>query len=156
VLTQPAIFGVSDARDIGEVHIGAALQRCEQFLERLFAFPENDKLCAGFEILLRISAWLGASDDRLPSSLARNREKLDDVRAGHQVRVKAKNRRRAGLQSRDQRFASGKGGVEDFNIEALGLQMRTQIKNAERRVGLHDLKLLRVLVEEVTVCEQKV
>src|SRR5665213_3109652 len=34
--------------------------------------------------------------------------------------------------------------------------MGTQIENAERRVGLHDLKLLRVLVEEVAVCEEDV
>src|SRR5665213_1041042 len=34
--------------------------------------------------------------------------------------------------------------------------MGTQIENPERRVGLHDLKLLRVLVEEVAVREEDV
>jgi len=55
-----------------------------------------------------------------------------------------------------QRLAAGEGGVEDIDLEAGAAEMRAQIQDAQRRVGLHDLHLLGILVEEVTVSEQEV
>ena len=52
-------------------------------------------------------------------------------------------------------FSIGEGRVEDINIEALLSQMRAQIQDAKRSIGLHDLKLLGIFVEEVAVREEE-
>jgi hypothetical protein len=49
----------------------------------------------------------------------------------------------------------GEGRVEDIDIESLVSQMRAQVQDAERSVGLHDLKLLGVFVEKVAVGEEE-
>ncbi len=48
-------------------------------------------------------------------------------------------------------FARGKSGVEDFNGKALRTQMRREVENTQRRIGLHDPRLLEVLIEEIAV-----
>jgi hypothetical protein len=48
----------------------------------------------------------------------------------------------------------GEGRVKDVDVEALFSQMGAQVQNAKRSIGLHDLKLLWVFVEEVAVREQ--
>ena len=46
--------------------------------------------------------------------------------------------------------------VEDLDVEALGLQVRGDVKQPQRRVGLHHLQLVRVFVEKVAVGEENV
>jgi hypothetical protein len=52
-----------------------------------------------------------------------------------------------------ERVPAGKSGVEYVDIETLPPQVRAKIQNAQRGVGLHDLKLFGIFVEKVTVCE---
>jgi hypothetical protein len=34
--------------------------------------------------------------------------------------------------------------------------VRADIENAQRRIGLHDLKLLRIFIQEIAVSEQEI
>jgi hypothetical protein len=52
---------------------------------------------------------------------------------------------------REKRVPAGERSIEYFDIEPLISEVRTQIQNTQRRVGLHDLKLFGIFVEKVTV-----
>ena len=45
---------------------------------------------------------------------------------------------------------------EDLHGNALGAQVRGDVEDSQRNIGLHHLKFLGVLVEEVAVGEQQV
>jgi hypothetical protein len=53
-------------------------------------------------------------------------------------------------------IAAGEGGIEDLHIESRTAQVGTEIQDAQRRIGLHDLHLFGIFVEKVTMSEQKV
>jgi hypothetical protein len=46
-----------------------------------------------------------------------------------------------------------KRAVEDFYLVPFATQVGTDIEKTQRRIGLHDLKLLGILVEEISMCE---
>ncbi len=56
----------------------------------------------------------------------------------------------------EERLAARESRVEDLDVEALLPQVRTEVQDAQRRIGLHDLHLFGVLVEEVAVRKQQV
>jgi hypothetical protein len=53
----------------------------------------------------------------------------------------------------EERFPAGEGSVEYIDIETLPSQVRAKIQNSQRGIRLHDLKLFRVFVKKVTVCQ---
>jgi hypothetical protein len=53
-------------------------------------------------------------------------------------------------------LARGERGIENLGIQALLTQMRADVEYPERRVGLHDLKFLGILVKEIAVSEKNV
>ncbi len=134
--------------------IGA--ESCKQVLHSELAFAEDDVLRACLKVLEGVGSWFGTADDGLPASFAGYLENLDYVAARHQIGVDANGGWSLSAQMLKQGFAAGEGGVEDIDIEALFSKMRAQIENAKRRIRLQNLKLFRVLVEEVAMSEKKI
>ncbi len=79
---------------------------------------------------------------------------IDHVGPRHQVCVYAQHRWRTLPNDIEQFLAVGKRGIEDLNLHTFPAQVRTDVEDPQRRIWLHDLKLLGVLVQEIAVREQ--
>src|SRR5262249_14256590 len=106
--------------------------------------------------LLRIIRRLGASQHHRPAGGARRRGDLEHVAARHEVSADPDDRRRTALQNSKKLATRTERGVVNLHVKALPAQVRRKVKNPQRRVGLHNLKLLRIFAEEVAVGEEEV
>ena len=132
------------------------LERRQQLLHGDFALADHYDVRSGFQVFPDVGRGLRPARDGFPSRVFRGAQDFDHVRPRHQVPIHAERRRRGRSQQREKLLAPGKRGVEDFHGDALGAQMRGNVEDSQRNIGLHHLKLLGVLVEEVTVGEQQV
>ena len=121
-----------------------------------FTLAEDDEFRARLEIFPRVSAGLRPSDDHTPAGFTGHADSLHYVGASHQVGVDAKCGRLLGLQVIEKGFPVREGRIEDLDVEALLPQMRAEIEDAQRRIGLHDLQLFGIFIEVIAVREQKV
>ncbi len=140
----------------GFIFVCFSAERCQQFFHRRLAFAEDDEICARLQIFEGVGAGLRAANDDLPTGFSRHSNDLDHITARHQIGVDAENRGRLAAQTLEQEFAARERRIEDIYVESFGAQMRTKVKNAEGRIGLHDLKLFRIFEEKIAVCEQEV
>src|SRR5271170_4779813 len=145
---------ISEAGNAGARINRTSAKSLKQVLHGQFAFTEDDKVRASLKIFKSVGAWFRAANDSLPPSFAGYLENLDDIAACHQIGVDANDRWCLGAEVVKERLSIGEGGIEDVDVKALLSQMRAQVQNAKRSVGLHDLKLLGIFVEEVAVREQ--
>jgi len=132
------------------------LERRQQLLYGDFALADHYDVRSAFQVFLDVGPGLRPAGDGFPSRVFRGAQDFDDVRPRHQVPVHAEHRRRVRAQQLEKLLAPGKRGVEDLHGNALGAQVRGDVEDSQRNIGLHHLKFLGVLVEEVAVGEQQV
>jgi hypothetical protein len=100
---------------------------------------------------LRVSAGLRSSDDNAPARFTSDTDDFHYIAPSHQIGVDAKRGWLLCLEMVKEQLTARESCVKDLNVEAALPQMRTKIQDAERRIRLHDLHLLGIFVEEVTV-----
>ncbi len=133
------------------------LQRRHQLFEREFAFTSDYDIRSGIEILSDIRARFRPADDGLPAGLFCDLQRSRP----HWPGSSDLRRRRAlmgGLVAEGSNSCCRDENVES-NTSALRpflRKMRADIKDPQRWIGLHNLKLLGILVKEVTVSEKNV
>src|SRR5258708_2653370 len=127
----------------------------ERFQSQL-AFTRNHDLRAGGDVLSRIIRRLGTADYYLPAAGARVFQDGERVRARHQVDVDSDGCRRARLENPKQRIAGPEGGIVDLYVEAAAAEVRRKVEDSQGNIGLHDLKLLGVLVQKIAVGQQEI
>ncbi len=132
------------------------LPHSEKIFEDQFGFALYDYIRARVQIFFGIVGWLGAAQNYPPAALAGFGGDVEHVAACHQVAVDAHGRGRACFQNVEELGARSERGIVNLHIEALGPQVRGQVQDSERRVGLHDLKLLGIFPEEVAVRQEEV
>src|SRR5208283_340632 len=93
---------------------------------------------------------------RLPPRRPSHPQNLDHFHSRHQVRVNPKDRGALSPQMVNEIGCSRKCCVEHLNVESLPPQVRTNVKNPQRHVGLANLQLLLVLRHEIAMCEEQV
>src|SRR4051794_37731346 len=128
----------------------------QKFLHRQLAFTEDDEVGSCLQIFLGVSARLRAADDGGPSSFASDTQDVHDVAARHQIRIDTEHGRLFGSQVTEEKIASAECGVKNVHIEASRTQVRAEVENTQRRVGLKNLQFLWVVEHEVAVRQEEI
>ena len=138
-------------------HRRVTLCECRQQLRhRDLAFAHDDDVGARCQIFVDVVGALRPSQDDGPLRFLGRSNDRQHRTPGHQVRVDAEYASRRGGETRAELFAATEGAVVDVDPVAGRLEIGGQVKQAERRIRLHDLPLLLVLSKEVAVREQQV
>ncbi len=144
-----------DAADILKSMRPVHGESAKQLLHRRFALADHDDIGAGGEVLGRIVGAFRAAKNDGPARLLGGADNLHHDFACDQVRVDSQDAARAGAQLLHQLRARAEGAVVDLDVVPAALQVRRQVQQTQRRVGLHDLLLFRVIGQKVAVSQQK-
>src|SRR5438045_345089 len=100
--------------------------------------------------------WIRAAKDDAGASLPGERDHRERVSLGHQVDGDAHDRRTLAIERLRKIVERPERRVENADAHALGLEMRRQIEQAERRMRTHHALLGRIECKVIAVCEQDI
>src|SRR5687768_786776 len=147
---------IDDACDTFELIKAMFGEMRQKLFEGHFAFATHDDICTMLQIFSRIIGriWPAKNHGRIDDFAQANH--LQDAALGHHVGIETDDRWLMLLQKGLEGKQIAKGRIKHADVEALLLEIGTDIEQTQRRIRLHYLAFVWVFVQEIAVCEQNI